>query len=588
MLTRLTTTNLMRLAAALCASAALLASACESVPLLAPTESTIVVSTNRTILSIDGEAILTATVVEQSGTPVHNGTSVTFTSTLGVLDPVEARTNGGTATSRLRTGGQSGTAEVGAISGSAVAEPVTILMGAAAVAVITLAASSNEVPSTGGTVEIVATTTDTSGNPLGGAPVSFSSTAGSLASSSVVTDTNGQARTTLTTSRDATVTGRVGGGIGNAAVSATLDITVTTAPTVSLSVTTATPTSGQPTVFDVTVTAGSAPVTAVTLDFGDGQSQSLGAVTGTTTPSHIYNGAATYVATVTVIDSDGETVTTSTSVVVLSAGPLDVTLSTSGTLQVNEVVIFTATATPTSGTTTIDRYVWNFGDGTTVTTNGNSTSHVYTSSGLKTASVTVTAADESSGTGVININIQPSTPINVNLTASPSPATEDEAVLLSATVTGSAVPVSSYFWEFGDIGGATSATTTGDSVTHVYSVPGQVMPKVTVTNTDGDTGSSQIALVVVPLQVIIDLSASPQSPVILQNVTFTATVSPSSVIVTNYDWFFGDGPPETVLLDGGRTTTFAGYATTGDKIVRVEVTLSDGSTEDTQTVVTVR
>ena len=564
MLARLTTTNWIRLAAGLCASTALLAAACDSVPLLAPTQSTIVVSTNRVILPIDGEATISATLVEQSGTPVHNGTLVTFTTTLGVLDPIEGRTNGGTATTRLRSGGQSGTAEVGAISGSAVAEPVMIQIGAAAAAAVFLNATPGTVPAIGGSVNLVAIVTDASGNSLPGVPVSFTASAGSLSATNDITDGNGAAQSTLTTSRQTEVTANAGG------QTATATVEVDAAPTATLSVTSTTPTSGQPTIFSVTVNAGSNPVTAVTLDFGDGQSQSLGAATGSTSPSHIYDSPGTYVATLTVVDSEGQSITTSTSVVVLSAGPLDVTLSTSGTLQVNEVVIFTATATPTSGTTTIDRYAWNFGDGTTVSTNGNSTSHVYTSSGLKTASVTVTAADESTGTGVININIQPTTPINVNLTASPSPATEDEAVLLTATVTGSTVPIATYAWDFGD---ETSSTTTGNAVTHVYSTPGQVFPAVTATNTDGDTGSTQIALVVVPIQFTVRLEASPTAPKVGDTVTFIATVSPATVLIDHYEWLF-DGVAQPDTSSGFNSTSFA---TLGAHTVQVTAVADDGN-----------
>ena len=531
-------------------------------------------STNRVILPIDGEATISATLVEQSGTPVHNGTLVTFTTTLGVgvLDPVEGRTKGGTATARLRSGGQSGTAEVGAISGSAVAEPVMIQIGAAAAAAVFLNATPGTVPATGGSVNLVAFVTDASGNNLPGVPVSFTASAGSLSATNDITDENGEAQSTLTTSRQTEVTANAGG------QSATVEVDA--APTATLSVTSTTPTSGQPTIFSVSVNAGSNPVTAVTLDFGDGQSQSLGAATGSTSPSHIYDSPGTYVATLTVVDSEGQSITTSTSVVVLSAGPLDVTLSTSGTLQVNEVVIFTATATPTSGTTTIDRYAWNFGDGTTVTTNGNSTSHVYTSSGLKTASVTVTAADESTGTGVVNINIQPSTPITVNLSANRDPAEVSEPVTFTADAT-SARPISTYQWDFGD---DTAATTSGNVVSHVYTEAATVTVAVTVTNTDGDTGSTQMALIVVPFQLAITLTATPSAPQINQDVFFSAIVTPRTAVVTQYQWNFGDGSTSTTTSG----STQHSYATAGSKTITVTAVTTTGDTVSTQVLVNVQ
>ena len=65
---------------------------CDKVPLLAPTASVITVVSSRSVLPINGTAQIIATVIEQSGTPTHNGTLVTFTTTLGTLDPREAMT----------------------------------------------------------------------------------------------------------------------------------------------------------------------------------------------------------------------------------------------------------------------------------------------------------------------------------------------------------------------------------------------------------------------------------------------------------------------------------------------------------------
>src|SRR4029450_11540077 len=97
---------------------------CEKVPLLAPTESTLTIQINTTTVPIHGTAEVLATVTEQAGTPVHNGTTVTFTASFGTMDPAEARTEGGIARSTFRAGVQSGTAKVGAFSGAARATEV--------------------------------------------------------------------------------------------------------------------------------------------------------------------------------------------------------------------------------------------------------------------------------------------------------------------------------------------------------------------------------------------------------------------------------------------------------------------------------
>ena len=68
------------------------ASACDKVPLSAPTESTITLFATSTSISATGSTDIVATVIEQAGTPVQNGTVVSFTTTLGRIEPTEART----------------------------------------------------------------------------------------------------------------------------------------------------------------------------------------------------------------------------------------------------------------------------------------------------------------------------------------------------------------------------------------------------------------------------------------------------------------------------------------------------------------
>lgn len=78
--------------AAACVFAILSLGSCDKVPLLAPTASVITIVSSRSVLPVNGTAQIIATVIEQSGTPAHNGTLVTFTSTLGTLEPREAVT----------------------------------------------------------------------------------------------------------------------------------------------------------------------------------------------------------------------------------------------------------------------------------------------------------------------------------------------------------------------------------------------------------------------------------------------------------------------------------------------------------------
>src|SRR5687767_10075493 len=80
-----------------CILAVVALAACDKVPLLAPTQSTITLTVSTTALGVNGTAQVIATVIEQSGTPVQNGTVVTFTGSLGSFDPPESSTTNGKA-----------------------------------------------------------------------------------------------------------------------------------------------------------------------------------------------------------------------------------------------------------------------------------------------------------------------------------------------------------------------------------------------------------------------------------------------------------------------------------------------------------
>ncbi len=387
--------SLLRLVAGL----AVLVAACDEMPLLAPTQSTITLSAAHLVLPLNGSTEITATVVEQSGTPVHNGTLVTFTATLGTIEPREARTEAGKVVVRFLAGTQSGTARIGAFSGPARATELEIKVGAAAAERIVLVATPTTVSARGGTADIVATVSDGAGNPLPGVPVRFSASAGTLSAATVTTDAAGEARTQLTTDRETTVTATAGN------QQAQLTIRVSAPPAVGITVP-STPTAGQPTSLTVQVTAGGSAVREVTIDFGDGTSRSLGALTGNLTVAHVYAAEGSYTVTVTATDTAGAVTSVSTVVQVMPATPLGVTITASSTAPaVNTVVTFTATVTP--ATVAIQRYVWNWGDGSPETvTSGNSTTHVYSATGTKTVRVTVTAVDGRTAQGIIEIRVQ--------------------------------------------------------------------------------------------------------------------------------------------------------------------------------------
>jgi hypothetical protein len=400
------------------------AAACDKVALLAPTNSTISVAAAAKVLPTGGSTEVTAIVIEQAGTPVQNGTTVRFTTTLGTVSPAEAQTRNGVALTTFSAGSSSGVAQVRATSGAAKASDtnanlVEITVGAAAVNAVTIRANPGSVGPAGGSVELIATVVADNGRALEGIGVTFNTDQGSISPTTATTNSSGEARTTLTTSQQSVVSATAG-----AKTSSNLTITVRSGPIVSV---TCAPSSGTGTtcaavqassanntatvLFTVTKTSSSSALRSVTIDFGDGITQGLGTLaSGSTTASHTYNGpdgstARPYTATVSATDINGESTSASTVVTVTpkpTLTPINVKLEDSCTSTTRRCT-FTATATgggEGTANTPIQSYTWNFGDGSDeVTTSGNVTAHVYSSLGTYVVTVTAKAQDGRSATG---------------------------------------------------------------------------------------------------------------------------------------------------------------------------------------------
>src|SRR5437867_8949236 len=171
---------------------AVLTAACERVPLLAPSGSTITLTTATSALGFNGTADIIAQVIEPAGTPPHSGTHVTFTTTLGTIEPADVLPDlNGRATARFLAGTSSGVATITALSGGAsvaASGAIKIAVGSAAVSAVVASANPSVVSSRGGNSTISAKVTDAGGNALAAIPVTFTTDAGSL--SETVSNTN--------------------------------------------------------------------------------------------------------------------------------------------------------------------------------------------------------------------------------------------------------------------------------------------------------------------------------------------------------------------------------------------------------------
>ena len=331
--------------------------ACDRVPLTSPTGSTISISADRTILPLNGQTTVRAVVTESAGTPVHNGTMVTFQPSIGTTNPVEAATVNGIATVTFLAGGVSGTGFIHAFSGgartgsgNASSGGVEVRIGAAAAGSISVSASPSSVSQSGGTVTVSALVLDSANNPLPGVSVLFTTSTGTLGSTTALSDENGIARTTLNTTQTAVVEAIAGAAKGNVRVE------VSTAPTLTIEPPSpASPIAGQPVAITVTTTSGnaSAPrqVQTLSVNFGDGTAESRSNVTGSAAFTHIYGRAGGYTISAQAVDVAGNTANASRAIVV-SAAPLPtvgITADDTTPLPNTQTVTFTITAAPASG-----------------------------------------------------------------------------------------------------------------------------------------------------------------------------------------------------------------------------------------------
>jgi plastocyanin len=379
------------------------------------------------VLPVGGSTQLTAEVIEQAGTPVQNGTTVRFFTSLGRVEPAEAQTRNGIATAMFFAGDDSGIADVRASSGGAgggsTPAPSTgnggtttttpassggaslqITIGAAAIEAVTVRVNPATVSQNGGTVQVVATVAGTNGRLLSNIPVTFSATRGTLSSGNANTDGGGEAHVTLTTNAETDVTATAGTKTSTAA-----KVTVLPPPSITLTCAVgavnncAAVTSGDTVTFTATRATGSSVIATSSLDFGDGQSESLGQLNSPVSVAHRYNAAGTYTAKLSATDVNGENTTTTS---VIRVDDLIASISVNVTNTVTHTVQAVATLSATNAI--IARYEWTFdpdGSPRTLTTTTNTATSSFATGGDKTVSVRVVLNDGRSATATAQVQV---------------------------------------------------------------------------------------------------------------------------------------------------------------------------------------
>jgi PKD repeat protein len=203
-------------------------------------------------------------------------------------------------------------------------------------------------------------------------------------------------------------------------------------------------------------------------------------------------------------------------------------------------------------------YAWNFGDGQTGT--GATTTHAYAADGTYTVALTVT--DDHGLTSSVSHSVT----VHQAPTAAFTPTVKSLSVALDGTASAAAgtATISSYDWNFGD----GSAHGTGATATHAYAAAGTYPVTLTVTDSQGATGTIEHDVVVAHTAPVAAFTPT----ISLSDLSVDASASTASDSATlSYDWSWGDGSP-----DGSGVTATHHYAAVGSYPVTLTVTDSLG------------
>ncbi|HEY0514402.1 MAG TPA: PKD domain-containing protein [Thermoanaerobaculia bacterium] len=314
---------------------------CDKATPVAPGGTILAISANPTRIAVNGTSTITVIGRKPDGNPLNPGTEIRMTASLGSIASIITTGSNGTATATFQANGQLGTATITAQTGAAaggtggggtsdstgsssgtLAASVQVQVGNAAKTIV-LQPTPTTIPATGGTVKLLAIVRDSSGQPLAGQGVDFTTDLGTLASRGgiVYTNSQGEARDTLNVSasdlqNNATaihVTVESAGGDG-ALVNAMSTIQVATGRPMA-HFTYSVFGSDKRVVQFHNASTGSGTLSYM-WDFGDGSAPS-----SEQNPVHTYTADKSYTVTLTVTDSNNQaSVSTATFTIPLSAG----------------------------------------------------------------------------------------------------------------------------------------------------------------------------------------------------------------------------------------------------------------------------
>ena len=287
-------------------------------------------------------------------------------------------------------------------------------------------------------------------------------------------------------------------------------------------------------------------------DFGDG------ATSTSANPSHTYAAAGPHSVTLTVTDNQGASTAVTHQVTAIAPNQLPTAMFSA---SVSGLVATFSSAGSSDPDGTISSYAWDFGDGST--SSSQNPNHTYAAGGSYAVVLTVT--DNDGGTNSVSHTI---TPVAPNQAPTAAFTSSQQKLVASFDSSGSSDPdgtISSYSWDFGD-----GATSTSAKPSHTYSAAGTYQVSLTVTDNQGS--ASTVTHPVTVSQNVSPTAVFTSSVSGLVATFSSAGSSDSDGTISSYAWDFGDGATST-SANPSHT-----YAAAGTYPVLLTVTDNDGGT----------
>ncbi len=294
-------------------------------------------------------------------------------------------------------------------------------------------------------------------------------------------------------------------------------------------------------------------------NFGDGSTST------DIDPIHIYTVAGTFTVTLTIADISG-CISSITHLVDVIPGPVSMFAYSAPSCAGNSVQ-FTDMSVALGSS--INMWIWDFGDGTSQTVtlpSSPNVTHTYAAPGTYDVTLTVSNLSGCEGTSSNPVNILPQPLANFTFeqgcAATPIQFTDNTSI-------NGGTPIIQWYWNFGDPTSGSSNTSSLQNPLHSFTAPGTYSVMLVSTSTAGcnDSIVQQVYVAAPPLVAFTYSAGCAQSPIVF---------SPDPTImnfgnITSWLWDFGDGTGTSNLMSPVHT-----YATHGTYSVSLTVTSTEG------------